>query len=281
MIFWNRMATLQIGPKKHKLDELSFAFKVKFEDSSQLCTAEVKVYNLSKNTHNNINEGDAVIINAGYEDDMGVLFVGKVNTCSSERKNQEWITSILATVAIDEWLSKTVNKTYKKNISAKDMLDDLLNLFGLEIGAQELAENKIYPGGKICKGKLKDVLYEIVEKDCKSRLLIRSGQLFIMDPAKSINYGYLLTPATGLLYEDKKQNSRQITTHTNQNSSKEAMREDGNTISKKSLLNYHLGPADEVMIIDSETKGRYKIIRGEHSGSQSGEYVTRFEAKLA
>lgn len=157
MDFWLRSATLQIGGNRYSMDDLAFDFEVPFEDSDELTTATVNAYNLSANTRNSIKKGDPVIINAGYEGDLGVIFVGQVSGLSHKHSSTEWTTKITATEALDQWLTAQVNKTYTKSIKAKAMVQDLLNIFGIEVGTFELAIDKEYPRGRVCKGKLKDV----------------------------------------------------------------------------------------------------------------------------
>ena len=203
MDFWLRSATLQIGGNRYSMDDLAFDFEVPFEDSDELTTATVNAYNLSANTRNSIKKGDPVIINAGYEGDLGVIFVGQVSGLSHKHRSTEWTTKITATEALDQWLTAQVNKTYTKSIKAKAMVQDLLNIFGIEVGTFELAIDKEYPRGRVCKGKLKDVLKEIVVSDCKSRFLIRCGKIIINNPTDGVNKGYLLSPETGLLRTDE------------------------------------------------------------------------------
>ena len=145
MDFWLRSATLQIGGNRYSMDDLAFDFEVPFEDSDELTTATVNAYNLSANTRNSIKKGDPVIINAGYEGDLGVIFVGQVSGLSHKHSSTEWTTKITATEALDQWLTAQVNKTYTKSIKAKAMVQDLLNIFGIEVGTFELAIDKEYP----------------------------------------------------------------------------------------------------------------------------------------
>lgn len=144
MDFWLRSATLQIGGNRYSMDDLAFDFEVPFEDSDELTTATVNAYNLSANTRNSIKKGDPVIINAGYEGDLGVIFVGQVSGLSHKHSSTEWTTKITATEALDQWLTAQVNKTYTKSIKAKAMVQDLLNIFGIEVGTFELAIDKEY-----------------------------------------------------------------------------------------------------------------------------------------
>ena len=115
---------------------------------------------------------------------MGAIFVGQVSACSHKHQNTEWITEISATAAMDQWLNSKVSKTYAKGSTAKEIVSDLLNIFGVEIGDFSLATNKVYDRGLVCNGKVKDELKRIVVNDCKSRFLIRNGSVFINDPTK-------------------------------------------------------------------------------------------------
>jgi len=211
MNFWMRSGTLQVGPYKYNLDDLVFDFDIPFEDSEQLMTAKITVYNLSEATRNSIRKKHPIIINAGYEGDIGVVFVGKVAGCSSKHQGLEWITTLTGTEAMEEWLSKKVNKTYSAGIDAKSIIKDLLNIFGVEITWMELAVNKIYPRGKVCNGPVRDLLKEIVTSDCKSIFLIRHNQIIIRDPHVGINMGVLLTPNSGLLLDSESADRTVIT----------------------------------------------------------------------
>ena len=213
MDFWLRSATLQIGGNRYSMDDLAFDFEVPFEDSDELTTATVNAYNLSANTRNSIKKGDPVIINAGYEGDLGVIFVGQVSGLSHKHSSTEWTTKITATEALDQWLTAQVNKTYTKSIKAKAMVQDLLNIFGIEVGTFELAIDKEYPRGRVCKGKLKDVLKEIVVSDCKSRFLIRCGKIIINNPTDGVNKGYRRRPASSARMR-KRSSSRSRPTST-------------------------------------------------------------------
>lgn len=278
MANWIRDATLQIGGRKYTLDNLNFTFEIPFEDSDELTTATITATNLSPDTRNSIQKGHAIIINAGYEGDIGCLFVGKVASLSHKKDTTDWTTKIMATVALDEWLSAQVNKTYKQGITAKAMLTDLFNIFGLEVGAFELAENKSYPRGRVCRGKLKDVLKEIIVSDCKSRMLIRpTGQLIVSKPDSGVNKGYLLSPGTGLLLASDENEvipiETDLTTKTSSSEKEEKLK------TRASLLNYHIGPADLIKIQSQSLNGRFMVVRGRHIGSRSGDWKTEMEVR--
>lgn len=277
MRFWKRAATLQIGPNLYDLSKLYFTFEVPFVDSEELGTATITAHNLSKATRSEIKRGMAVILNAGYEGDIGCIFVGKISRAVSKKQGTEWITTITAAEALDEWLTSEVNKTYAAGSKASAIVKDLLNIFGVEIGTFELVIDKEYPRGKVCKGKVKDVVKEIVTLDCKSRFLIRNSTVIINDPTNGQNMGYLLSPDTGLLKAtDEMEDTEPVTNQTTIDSGEEAEEQ---TYTRRCLLNYHLGPADVVTISSSSLNGAVLIKSGRHIGNPTADWVTEIEVK--
>ena len=278
MSFWMRSGTLQIGPHKYSLDELAYEFMVPFEDSEQLMTAKVKIYNLSQSTRSGIQKNHPVIINAGYEGDIGVLFVGKVSSCKSTHQGLEWITEIGATEAMDEWLSKKVNKTYAPGTDAETIINDQLNIFGIEVTRMEMAINKVYPRGRVCAGPVRDVLKSIIMSDCKSVFMVRHGQVIIHDPSSGTKLGVLLTPKTGLLLtNNQNQDKTEIVAAQDTQKTREQRSEGGKYFTRECLLNYRIAPGDEVRIQDSTLNGDFVVKKGDHTGSRRGDWKTKIE----
>ena len=281
MSFWMREASLQIGGKRYGIDDLYFEFEVPFEDSDTLQTAKFKAYNLAEATRKGIKRGDVIILNAGYEGDVGAIFVGQVSACSHKHQNTEWITEISATAAMDQWLSAKVSKTYAKGSTAKEIVSDLLNIFGLEIGEFTLAVNKVYDRGLVCSGKVKDELKKIVVNDCKSRFLIRTGSVYINDPASGLANGIVLTPQSGLLFSGNEVEESGVAVGSDSQKSSSTKSEEGNYVTRECLLNYHIGPAEQITIQSKSLNGRFIVAKGKHSGSPKGNWKTTLEMRPA
>ena len=279
MSFWMREASLQIGGKRYGMDDLYFEFEVPFEDSDTLQTAKFKAYNLAEATRKGIKRGDVIILNAGYEGDVGAIFVGQVSACSHKHQNTEWITEISATAAMDQWLSAKVSKTYAKGSTAKEIVSDLLNIFGLEIGEFTLAVNKVYDRGLVCSGKVKDELKKIVVNDCKSRFLIRTGSVYINDPASGLSNGIFLTPQSGLLFSGDEVEESVVAVGSDSQKSSSTKSEEGNYVTRECLLNYHIGPAEQVTIQSQSLNGRFIVAKGKHTGSPKGNWKTTLEMR--
>lgn len=204
MAFWIRDAALTIGHNKYSLANLDFSFEIPFEDSDEPPVATVTVKNFSANTRNNIKKNDPVVLNAGYEGDVGCILIGKVVGLKHKWSSVDWTTTLTVQPGADEILGSLINKTYAENAKASAIVRDLLNIFGMEVSKCELSVDQVYPRGRVCRGNLKQVLTEIVVNECKSRFIIRAtGQVYITKADDGINNGVVLTTATGLLRADE------------------------------------------------------------------------------
>lgn len=278
MAFWIRAATLVIGSKKYDLDGLDFSFEIPFEDSDEPPVATVKVTNLSANTRNSIKRNDPVILNAGYEGDVGCILVGKVVGLKHKQNNVDWTTTLTVQPCAEEILGRLVNKTYAENTKALAMVKDLLNIFGVEVAQCELTNDITYPRGRVCRGNLRQVLKEIIVRECKSRFIIRTtGQTYITKAEDGINNGLTITPASGLLRTDEEEIPIPIETKANSQKTGEARDED--TISRSCLLNYNVATAEVVKVQSSDLNGRFIVVKGKHSGSRTGAWKTDMELK--
>lgn len=282
MRLWMRQAVLILNKNKYTLDGLNFSFKVQFEDRAKVSTAQLDIHNLAPSTRASLKKGDPVILSAGYQGDVGCIFVGAVLDYSHTWDSLDIVTKITAADSMEEWLGAYINKTYKAGMYAADILDDLLNIFGVEVSLVKLAVNKYYPGCRVCRGKLKDVLTSIVCSDCGSRLVIRCGQVIITPPEEGITSGYLLTPQTGLLKDSSSFETQTINTQTAASTkTRSEQAEESGTVKRSCLLNYHIGVADLITIQDAQTSGTYMVVSGVHEGSRTGNWKTTLEVKPA
>lgn len=278
MAFWIRAATLVIGSKKYDLDGLDFSFEIPFEDSDEPPVATVTVTNLSANTRNNIKKDDPVILNAGYEGDIGCILIGKVVGLKHKQSKVDWTSTLTVQPCAEEILRRLVNKTYKENTKALAMVKDLLNIFGVEVAKCELSKDLTYPRGRVCRGNLKQVLTEIIVRECKSRFIVRTtGQTYITKAEDGINNGLTLSPANGLLRSDEDQIPIPLETKANSQKTGEERKED--TISRSCLLNYNIATAEVVKVQSSDLNGKFIVVKGKHSGSRTGDWKTDMELK--
>ena len=276
MAFWIRDATLVLGSNKYSLGGLDFSFDIPFEDSDEPPVATVTVTNLSANTRANIKKNDPVVLNAGYEGDVGCILIGKVVGLKHKQNNVDWTSTITVQPCADEILGRLINKTYTENSTASAIVRDLLNIFGVEVSRCELSIDKSYPRGRVCRGVLKEVLTEIVVSECKSRFIVRTtGQVYITRADDGISNGLFLSPSNGLLRSDEEKIA--IPVETKLNSQTTGSDRDEDTISRSCLLNYRVATAEVVRVQSSDLNGQFIVVKGRHTGKRSGDWKTAME----
>ena len=109
MAFWIREATLIIEHNKYSLSGLNFKFDISFEDSDEPPVATITVTNLSANTRANIKKHDTVILNAGYEGDVGCILIGKIVGLKHKQSNVDWTSTLTIQPCDDEILGSLKN----------------------------------------------------------------------------------------------------------------------------------------------------------------------------
>ena len=114
MRFWKRRASLQVGTSRYQLDDLKFSFEVTSEDDAGIPICKLEIYNLAPSTRAAISKGTPIIVNAGYQDDIGSVFVGSVASFSHDIGKLDAVTKITAADSLQQWLGSNVNKSYKK-----------------------------------------------------------------------------------------------------------------------------------------------------------------------
>ena len=260
MALWIREAILVIGHNKYSLAGLDFSFEIPFEDSDEPPVATLSVTNLSPNTRAGIKRNDPVVLNAGYEGDIGCILIGKVVGLKHKQSNTDWTSTLTVQPCADEILNSLVNKTYAENTVASAMIRDLLNIFGVEVAKCELT--------------IDQVLTEIIVNECQSRFIIRpTGQVYITKSDDGINTGVYLTPSLGLLRSDEEKVSIPLETDQTDKERKD------DTISRSCLLNYRISTAEVVKIQSADLNGRFLVVKGKHKGGRTGDWKTTMELK--
>ena len=95
---------------------------VKFP-SSVLNTAQVQIYNVSDDTAKIMNEGAAIILEAGYQGKVDVIFSGNIKSITREKAGADIITSIYC-VSMGDWTRHMVSKTIR-NKKVGDFIDEV------------------------------------------------------------------------------------------------------------------------------------------------------------
>lgn len=193
-----RKVELIAGNKTFDADEFGIYFDVPFSDSAEPNVALIEIYNLKETTTNELKKGLKVILNAGYKNDVGSIFLGEIQLQETNWQRVDKRTTLTAMDSGEKWFKTPVKRTYKAGIKGKQILVDLLARTGLETGALDVTVNKTYKGGKTVNTTLSKAIEEIA-KDCGVKMHINKGKIYIRPKNAGDNIKFLLDAAHGLI----------------------------------------------------------------------------------
>lgn len=247
---------------KANSDYLTIHFEVPFDDDTEPNESKIEIYNLTDNTINSIKHASSLALNAGYQNDRGVILSGFVSKTVTTRSGTDKKTTInvLDSAPVDE--KKTITKSYKAGIKASQILKDLGSALKLSIAAIALPSDKSYPKGYSIKGEILAAMKQIA-KDCGAIVYINKSKVFIRSIKVGDDSQFILSPDTGLI------------------GSPEPFEEERDGVvykgyKVKCLLQYRLTTASIVQIQSKAVKGKFRVRKGTHKGN-GNDFITEME----
>ena len=284
---FGRKYNVTIGNRRLSSDEFTIYFDIPFDDGPNPNIAEIEIYNLKDSTINLIKEGQKVILNAGYQSDVGTILDGVVRMPETEWKRVDKVTTIHVLDGNDDWMEKQVKKTYKEDVTGKQILTDLLKLSGLKTGSFVLPLNMVYKNGKTIKDTVGKAIVDIAQ-DCNAKVHVNRGKIFIREKAKGDNRGFILDRSRGLIgsptpiekkeeynvakkVEKKtKKNGKTVVTYETEYQEKSKTRRGWKVVS----LMHHRITTDSIIKISSNTaNGLFRVEKGRHYCNGSSYYT--------
>jgi hypothetical protein len=255
---WKREIELIVGGKRITSPPLDIDFEIRFDTDEEPNDGRISIYNLSRDTMNRIKVGEAIVVNAGYQGDVGTIFAGAVDRKFGMWRATDHITEIEVGDTLVEWSRVRVSKSYQAGIKASAVVRDVLKSLGLEIGALSLPTDVTYSRGRSVNGPVRTVLSELA-RDCGAKLHIFNGAVFLNDPAAGQRTGFVLRHDTGLVESPERVEGIE-----------------GVDYKVISLLNHRIKP-DTILKIESRTAtGLFRVVSGYHIGSDS-DFFTEME----
>ncbi len=252
---FGRSIELIIDRQKYTNKDFEINFDISFDDDPEPNVSNVEIYNLSSATLNGIGQSSKVILNAGYAGDIGSLLIGVVKELETSHDGLDKVLKLMVVDGSQDWFKTIVNKTYRSNIKASQVLTELLGSFGLQIGDIELTEDITYTNGLNLSGQLQNNIKTIVS-DTGSRFYVKNGVIFIRPAKKGTETGFLLNSDTGMIGSPERL-------------SKEAA--EGYKV--EMLLNHRINVDSLIRIESRAVTGNFKVKKGSHKGS----FVTECE----
>ncbi len=209
MKLWKQIRLITIGEIVFDYDELDVEFEVKCTDDNKSDLATIKLYNLSDTTLQKLKLNQDVSIDAGYRDLHGVIFNGIVESISTSRDENDFITTIEATPNNRAYANTIINRQFKAGIKASEVIKQIEKMCNFTMDIKELAKDTIYPNGKVFSGRLSNVI-PILARDTGTISRFTNTTIEFKLPNKAYSSVLHLGAEQGLIRIDKKMDKADI-----------------------------------------------------------------------
>ena len=209
MKLWKQVRLITIGEIVFDYDELDVEFEVKCTDDNKSDLATIKLYNLSETTKQKLKLNQDVSIDAGYRDIHGVIFNGIVESISTSRDENDFITTIEATPNNRAYANTIINRQFKAGIKASEVIKQIGTMCNFTMDIKELAKDTVYPNGKVFSGRLSNVI-PILARDTGTICRFTNTTIEFKLPNKAYSSVLHLGGEQGLIRIDKKMDKADI-----------------------------------------------------------------------
>ena len=256
---WNRKANIIFalrGEQGAKHTDLRIEFDIQKSSEVNTNPGSIKVYNLSKTSRAFLQQENVVVIlEVGYEDGFDQLYSGDVIKSSSEKIQNDIVTTIEAKDGSFALENANLDKSYKAGTNLKDVARDAVQAMkdagGIIVSSLGDLQDETLQNGMSVTGSARGTLKKLTDKQ-GLEYSIQDNELQILKEGNSTtDEAILLTPETGLI-------------------GKPIEREKG--IEFKALIQTtKMRPGRKVKIVSSEINGVYVIRKAHYKGDTHGE----------
>lgn len=238
------------GNVKMNNTDLDIEFEIPFDDDLDPNLSEIKVYNLSQTTINQLKQGQELTINAGYKEDKGLILAGEISFVSSKREGTDKSTTIKVLDSVPYDSKKTLQRSYKNNIKADAVISDLARELGLKVAVLKLPTTKTFEKGYSIDGEIIKAI-QAIAKDCGASAYISRQQTYIRSIKEGDDHNFVLKADTGLVgspeYFEEERNGKTVKGYK-----------------VKSLLQYRMSTGSIIQIESIEVKAKGRVRKGKH-----------------
>ena len=201
---WLRKCSLLVAGQSGEgldLSELRIKFEIKKSDAQSPNTANIKVFNLSGDSASLIQrEFTDITLQAGYEENFGVIFRGNAKQISRGRENgTDAFLEIIAADGDAAYNFAVVNTTMSAGASQNEIIQTAKAPMNLQSGFTPAFGGEKLPRGKVMYGMSRDYLRQAGNTD-GARWSIQDGAVqFVSNTGTLPGNAVLLTSETGLV----------------------------------------------------------------------------------
>lgn len=161
--FWNRYVELQVANKVFTLDEYDIEFEVENSDS-MAGQSEIAIWNLGE-SKNIFKTGELIQLKAGYKDDFGIIFYGKIDKLRQEKDGADVkTTAICSDLTKMLFEKKKVFKIYREGTAINSIIQELLSESGIPVGKLEDPKIKLEKQ-MVFGGNPESTVYNVIQHE--------------------------------------------------------------------------------------------------------------------
>lgn len=276
---YRRACQLIVGTDGNGLliSDLRVKFEIVKTVKSAPNTAIIRIYNLNPNNEALIkNEYDEVILNAGYEGNIQLLFRGNIKRTFHYRETNDRITQIECGDGDDDFANATMNETIAAGTTTSQLIDravsSFANIGGTQKGIIQISDSSRLRG-KVLTGMTRDILSNIAQEQGVN-WSIQDGNLQMVGTNSLLpNEAIVISSDTGLLYSPEI-NDKGVGVRCLLNpliAINAAVKLDNSNIKLKTRRQTALGSVrDQGETVALDPNGIYKVIKVIHRGDTRG-----------
>ena len=191
--------------KGDDLGQLKVEFKVGKDNQQALNQAEIKIYNLSKEsvTKYKAKEYTRVVLEAGYQENWGVIFDGEIRQAKDAFLNGvDRVFQILAADGDSAYHNSIVYTTIAAGANFNTVANAAIasmGKYGVKAGTVDIKNNKPLPRGKVLFGKAKDILRGVATNE-NTTYSIQDGRVQLIPRNHALNgKAVVINSETGMI----------------------------------------------------------------------------------
>lgn len=263
---FGRVAIIKSGGVTLNSEELDFEFEVPFDDNVEANEAEIIVYNLSQTSIQALKWNNKITIEAGYKDDTGLIFEGRISKVQTKFEGVDKKTTIYALDDVDLTEREIAEITYSAGVRASYILKDLISRINLPLAVFNINRDWDYDNEVNVSGGLMENIKRYAEV-CGISVYINKGKMYARHITEGDNINFLVSQDTGLI-ESPEEFEEEMTAEDYTNTIK--------GYKFKMILQHRMTTAAVIKLTSRNVSGWFRVRSGKHIFNES-ESITELE----
>lgn len=273
---WQRQYRLSVGPPSstgRQWSELQITFEVKKDVGEEPNLSTISIYNLSEDSRGFISqEGQQVLLEAGYKDTRAIIFQGDLAQATHEYKAPDWITTLECGEGEVAYRDGFITLTRAPGATRRQVLEQVAVDLGLGLYVTEgdTSLDDPYLQGVTFHGTARDLLRRLARQGGREWSIQQSVLTLIHQGGATDIPAVLLSPQTGLIQTPQPTKKRIELIGGDSRPRRGTTKQNEAGVKITSLLNPEIRPGRLVVIEAQTLSGTFVCRSVTHKGDYRG-----------